>query len=753
MLHKITVFAGVWVGLVMLGVALGVAQETSYTVREVVIMGNKALTKREIYDALPFNIGSRITLDDIERGAQALRALGTLEKVESDYRILKNGIRVIYRVVENPIVKKIEFTGNESYQFYLIDIWGIKLIPYKMKLARRDELIDALRDAKVEENKPLNIRWFDDKIIENTITQFYLKKGYTFIGVDPAFNRDKQTLTIQIVEGKLDSVEVRGLQEVPESEIKHLLQLPVGEPVKIAPIQEGIKAINRSVYFQQADESTIGVEPGSKPNSVKIIWNLKERRLLDEPTEIRTIQLTGATVYPLPRLQALIGKLPQGPVNNFELLKALKRVYDLYRIEGYMLVNFVKESLSDGVLTVRVTEGKITKITISNACKPGAKSVIIPNLLEFPRQCTSELVIRKALRLKEGDLVNENPLRDSFRNLLQLGYFKQDGVNIQPKVLDASTGEVELAVSVVEEDQLGNLKGGLSYNPQVGLVGQLSLGWKNILGTAQDIDLSVDRGLIVRKDVLNYSLNYKTTAYFKEYNSVEVSLFNNTQQQTEPQPHEMTKSGVTVALSYPVRSDLTLTLRLRYENVWKAAPLNEKGLIASVGMDIVYDTRNNPTFPTSGGEIILMGEQAGKFAVANTEFSKLQGIWTHHWLTLERQTLSVRLYGAMGLTLPSQERFGFGGVMTVRGWATQSTDQFTLMNLEYRMELAENIWGVFYYDTGWAKEVGWRQSLGFEMRLVTGFVGNVRLVIAWPFYETGFQIFAPVFQFGFGTMF
>lgn len=752
MYRKITVFVSIWVGLVVLGVALGMAQETRYTVRWIEIMNNKALTKREIYDALPFNIGSRITLEDVEKGAQALRALGTLERVEADYRILKNGIRVIYRIVENPIVKKIEFTGNESYQFYLIDIWGIKLIPYKMKLARRDELIDALRDAKVEENKPLNMKWFDEKIIENTITQFYLKKGYTFIGVDPAFNRDKQILTIQIVEGKLNSTEVRGLQEVPQSEVKHLLQLPLGEPVKIAPIQEGIKAINRSVYFQQADESTIGVEAGSKPNSVKIIWNLKERRLLDEPAEIRTIKLTGATVYSLARLQALIGKLPQGPINNYELLKALKRVYDLYRIDGYMLVNFIKESLSDGVFTVHITEGKIVKVTISNTCKPGAKSVIIPNVLEFPRQCTSELVIRKALRLKEGNLVNENPLRDSFRNLLQLGYFKQDGVNIQPKVLDASTGEVELVVSVVEEDQLGNLKGGLSYNPQVGLVGQVSLGWKNILGTAQDVDLSLDRGLIVSKDVLNYSLNYKTTAYFKEYNSVEVSLFNNTQQQTDPQPHEMTKAGATFAVGYPVRSDLTLTLRLRYEDVWKAAPINEKSHIASVGMDVVYDTRNNPIFPTSGGEIILMGEQAGKFAVVDTEFSKLQGIWTHHWMTLERQTISVRLYGALGLTLPSQERFGFGGVMTVRGWEMKSTDQFALMNLEYRMELAENIWGVFYYDTGWAKEVGWKQSLGFEMRLVTGFVGNVRLVTAWPFYETGLQI-APVFQFGFGTMF
>jgi outer membrane protein assembly factor BamA len=106
----------------------------------------------------------------------------------------------------------------------------------------------------------------------------------------------------------------------------------------------------------------------------------------------------------------------------------------------------------------------------------------------------------------------------------------------------------------------------------------------------------------------------------------------------------------------------------------------------------------------------------------------------------------------MGLTLPSQERFGFGGVMTVRGWGTSLTSKFALANLEYRMELAENIWGVFYYDAGWAEEVGWRQSLGFEMRLVTGFVGNVRFILAWPFYETGLQI-APVFQFGFGTMF
>lgn len=739
-----------WVGMMWVSVTLLGAQETAYTVREVMITGNKVLTRREIYDALPFNIGSRIVLGDIEKGAQALRALGTLERVEADYRVLSNGIRVIYRIVENPTVKKIEFAGNELHQFHFIDIWGIKLFPYKLRLARRDELIDALRDAKIEENKPLNMKWFDDKLIENAITQFYLKKGYTFIGVDPIFNRDKQILTIQIVEGKLEAFEIRGLQEVPESLVSPMVRLPVGEPVKLAPIQETIKALNRSVYFHQVDENTLGIEQGSKPDSMKLIWNLKERRLLEGPTEIRNIQLTGATVYPKARLQALIGRLPQGPVNNFVLLTALKRVFDIYRIDGYLLVNFIRESLTDGTLTVRITEGRIVKVTISNPCREGMKSTIVPNLLEFPRQCTPDLVVRKELRLKEGDLVNENPLRDSFRNLLQLGYFKQDGVNVQPKVLDVQTGEVELLVSVIEEDQLGNVKGGVSYNPQVGLVGQVSLGWKNILGTAQDVDLSLDRGL-VGKEVLNYSIGYKTRAFFREYNSVEVSLFNNTERQSDPQAYYMTKSGATISLGYPLASDLTLSLRFRYENVWKAEPLNEKSLIMSVGGDVVRDTRNNPTFPTSGGQWILMAEQAGKFAVG-TEFTKLQGVWAHHWQTLERQTISARLYGAFGLSLPAQERFGFGGVMTVRGWGTSLTNRFGLANLEYRMELAENIWGVFYYDTGWGEGVGGHQSLGFELRVMTGFVGNVRLVVAWPFYETGLQI-APVFQFGFGTMF
>jgi outer membrane protein insertion porin family len=736
--------------MVLVGVVLGVAQETAYTVREVVITGNKALTRREIYDALPFNIGARIVLDDVEKGAGVLRALGTLEKVEGDYRILKNGIRVIYRVVENPVVKKIEFTGNESYQFYLIDIWGVKLFPYKLRLARRDELIDALRDAKIEENKALNMKWFDDQLIENAITQFYLKKGYTFIGVNPVFNREKELLTIQIVEGKLEAFEIRGLQEVPESLVKPMLQVPVGEPVKISPIQEAIKALNRSVYFHQADENTLGIEQGSKPDTVKITWNLKERHLLDEPTELRTIRLTGATVYPTARLHALIGRLPEGPVDNYALLTALKRVFDIYRIDGYLLVNFVQESLTDETLTVHITEGRIVKVTITNPCQKGMKSTIVPNLIEFPRQCTSELVIRKELRMKEGDLVNENPLRDSFRNLMQLGYFKQDGVNVQPKVLDEATGEVELLVSVVEEEQLGNVKGGVSYNPQVGLVGQVSLGWKNILGTAQDVDLSLDRGLVGR-EVLNYTVSYKTRGYFKEYNSVDVSLFNTTEQQADPEKHNMTKSGATFSLSYPLASELTLSLRLRYEDVWRADPINEKSLIMSLGMDLIRDTRNNPTFPTSGGQWILMGEQAGKFAVG-TEFTKLQGIWAYHWQTLERQTLSVRLYGAFGVTLPAQERFGFGGVMTVRGWGMSWTNRFGLSNLEYRMELAENVWGVFYYDAGWGEGVGWHQSVGFEMRLVTPFIGNVRFVLAWPFYETGIPI-TPVFQFGFGTMF
>lgn len=746
----------VWVivvALMVVGCSIyGLAQEAEkrYNVRNVVITGTKALTRTELYDALPFGIGDHITIAEVEKGAQVLRELGTLESVESEYKELGNSIRVIYRVVENPVVKKIEFEGNETYQFYLIDIWGIRWIPYKLKLARRDELIDALRDAKVEEGRPLNLRWFDDKIIENTITQFYQKKGYTFIGVDARFNRGRQILTIQIVEGKLDTVEIRGLQEVPEPYVKPAVDMPPMEPVKIERIQNALRFFNRSVYFESPTEKTLQIEAGSKPNTVKIIWNLRERRLLENPTEIKQIQLKGMTVYSKERLQSMIGALPAGAVSNYALSTALKRIFDLYRIEGYMLVDFVKESLSDGILTLRINEGRITKVTISNPCPKNLKSTIVPNLIEFERQCTPDMVIRKALRLKEGDLVNENPLRDSYRNLVQLGYFQQNHVKLDPHLIDRSTGEVELLVGVAEEDRLGNLKGGVSYNPQVGIVGQLNLGWKNILGTAQDVDFSFDRGL-VGTPVTNYKISYTTRAYFKEFSFFEVAVFNNTEDQSEPEKHYLTKQGATLGVGHPLGSNLEMTLRFRYENVYRSAPIDKKSLIMSLSLDLTHDTRNNPTFPTSGGQVAFMGEQAGKFAVGE-EFTKAQILFTHHWRTLERQTLSVRLHGALGWTLPSQERFGFGGVNTVRGFGMSMASFFALANLEYRMELIENAWGVFFYDLGTGEGVGWKQSFGFELRLMTPFVGNVRLVIVWPIYETGLQL-APVFQFGFGTMF
>ncbi|MCS6902857.1 MAG: BamA/TamA family outer membrane protein [Candidatus Bipolaricaulota bacterium] len=733
---------------------IGFAQQTEkrYVVRNVVITGTKALTRSELYDALPFRLGDAITLADVERGAQALRDLGPLESVNSDYKELGNGIRVIYNVVENPTVKKIEFEGNETYQFYLIDIFGIRWIPYKLKLARRDELIDALREAKpsIEEGRPLNIRWFDDKVIENTIVQFYQKKGYAFIGVDARFNRDKQILTIQIVEGKLDSVEVRGLQEVPESYVKPVVEMPVGEPIKIERVQNALRFFNRSIYFESPTEKTLQIEQGSKPNTVKIIWNLQERRLLESPTEIRQIQLKGMTVYTKERLQSMIGKLPNGPVNNYQLNTALKRVFDLYRIEGYLLVDFVKESLSDGVLTLRINEGRVVKVTISNPCPKNLKSTIIPRVIEFERQCTPEIVIRKALRLKEGDLVNENPLRDSYRNIVQLGYFQQNKVQIEPKVLDRATGEVELFVGVAEEDQLGNLKGGVSYNPQVGIVGQVSLGWKNILGTAQDVDLSFDRGLIGRP-VTNYKISYTTRAYFREFSFFEVSVFDTTEEKTDPQKHFMTKRGATLGVGYPLGANWELTLRFRHENVYLSEPFDKKSLIVSLSLDLMHDTRNNPVFPTSGGQLALMAEQAGKFAVGD-EFTKTQIFWTHHWRTLDRQTISVRLQAAMGWTLPSQERFGFGGVNTVRGFGMSLTSFFTLANLEYRFEMIENVWGVFFYDLGFGEGVGWKYSFGFELRPVAPFIGNVRLVIVWPRYEGGIPL-APVFQFGLGTLF
>lgn len=708
----IVLLVGIGVSLTML------AQELK--VKGIEIRGNKLVAASEIMKAVTFKREQVITEEDIKKSVQNILDLGYFQRVMPDYRKVEGGIEVIFEVIENPKIERIEIVGNKEYK-QTFKILGLK-IPLRWRILKTEDLLEILKNKGVERGKILNVKHLQEGL--QAVMEEYQKKGYALIRIGEV--KLEPTLFIEIIEAKVERLEIKGLKDVPEEIALDLIKIPPSlEPTKIAPIQASFKRINNSIYFEESDLEDLEFKEGSTKDSIVLVWNLKERRLIEYPKDIKQIRLIGNTVYKSEHLMRLIA-LPQGPISNLELLNALRGVYDLYHKDGYTFMDLKAEGVKDGVLTLRIHEGVIEEIIIKG------------------NQRTLAEVIKKELKLKEGDILTEPKFRDSYRNLLQLGYFKEGGTRLD--VERSGTGKLKLIVEVDEETRLGSLSGGLTYAPEGGILGQIKLAFKNLGGTGQDVSLNFDRGLL-GPTTMNWSLDYSTRAFFKDFNSFNIRLFRGITEETIGQDQDIerllpNRIGGEISLGYPLGSATQLGLSYRYEQ--------EAELTNAITLSLSSDDRNNPLFATVGGTRSLEVEKAGGFALG-VEFLKLNFSLIQHLPTLENQNLALRILWGWGAGLPEKERFSLGGVNTVRGFRAEETSRFALLNLEYRHRFEEAVSGALFLDAGLGEALGLKRSIGIELRVTLPYLGPVRLVVAWPISERFYL--APVFEFGLGSMF
>lgn len=705
---------------------VGRAQEEAASgmrVERIVIEGNEHVSQDEIRKALPFKAGDSVTEEEIKAGSQKILELGYFQQVFPDYRELDGGIEVSYMLVENPVVKKIEITGNEQYGEG-IKILGFK-IPFTSPILATDRIIEILNDHGVAEKKILNVKKLEEGL--KAILAEYQQKGYALVRVGDV--EPGETLKIELIEGKIERLEVAGLSSELEELAFDLIKIRLNEPVKIQDIQASLQRINSSIYFEKSGPNDISFSSGSAPDRVILTWNLRERRLLEGPTAINEVAFSGASLYSAHQLAQALGPLPGGELDNFQLLQALQGVYDLYHRNGYTMMGLANGGVTGGTLSVLISEGTINEIKIEGNTR------------------TKDYVIRRKLRVQPGDIFNEGALRDSYRNLQQLGYFEDIGISYE----EPEPGKIDLILIFTEKKNLGSFNGGLTFAGG-GLVGKLSVSWKNMFGTGQDLSLGYDR-TILGKAQANWHLDYTTTTFFPSYSFFKVSLYQKAESDKE-EAYTLNKEGIEVSLGYLLGSNNQLTLGQRYERYHKcyeSEGCEPPGTTSSVTLGLSNDDRNDLEFPTEGGIRSISLEQAGAFT-AGTRFTKLTFALIQHFPTLKEQNLAFRFYGGEGFSLPLQERFPLGGSATLRGVSPFRADKFFLVNAEYRAVLTEGAVGVIFADLGLGEAMELQRSFGLELRAQLPAVGPVRLIFAWPVTEGGI-FWQPKVDFAFGTMF
>ncbi len=782
------------------GTAQAQPEPERLTVIEIQIVGNNRISLREILEALPFKEGDSVLVpDDLDRATLALKDLGVFQDVRIDWRHSPGGIVVILDVVENPIIQRIEIEGNRDWnedRRLVIPFLGIDtrwpLVDY---LVTGERMIEILKENGIETGKVLNTVKLRKALgidasggcspspPQPSICGEYASKGYLLFGI--ADVQVAETLKIKVMEGVIETIQIQGVEGSFEGEARKVLaDVPLLRPVKREVLQGALLRLSQSVYFEPLRPEDVAFEPGTLPDRVKLRLALRERKLLEGPQEIKRIAFVGQRAFSEGELLQRV-KLPEGPLDNYQLLSALEPVYRLYRAEGYSLAKFAKEDLSQGVLTLRVDEGRIAEIEIRQNGYPTARWTTtefekIPLegaqpppstdtgqgsfIMEWLKQVTRLLgnilgtsgesglprtqpeIIAKELTIRPGGLINQYRLGDTYRKLLGLGYFKDVNFDFAPH------GEnlMKLIVDVTEQEKLGSLNGGLSLSPE-GLIGQLSLSGKNLYGMGQDVSLQFDRG-ILGKAITNWRLEYQSRTLVPQADYFNMKLFNNTSRESSPRPHLLNRVGAEAQLAYPWE-EVQLIFGLRHETFTKdfeAPPEVERGLTNAISLIINHDDRNNPIFATRGGIQSFKVEQAGLFALG-TEFTKLQATIIQHFPTFEDQALAVRLMGGLGFDLPSQEEFALGGATTLRGIATTYTSSMAFMNLEYRIQIVPAAASIaLFADVGTGSPFALKKSIGIEGRVSLPYIGQVRLAFAWPITD---RIEYFKVEFGLGPLF
>jgi outer membrane protein insertion porin family len=389
---------------------------------------------------------------------------------------------------------------------------------------------------------------------------------------------------------------------------------------------------------------------------------------------------------------------------------------------------------------------------------------------------TRDNVIRREMRLVEGSVFNTESLKYSIRRLNQLGYFKQLEGNDKDMKVDKTAGR-DNAVDVtlkVEEQNRNQVTFGAGVSQYEGFFGQLSFQTANFLGRGESLTASAQAGSRSQ----NYQLAFTEPFLFDRNLTGGVDIYKRSLQYIGYYTQKSTGGNIT--FGFPVADFARMFINYSYESVG-VSDLNEALLdpscivsssgcntinvsnlssisptaleqlrrnpflfdsfligtsgnrtISKVSPSYVFNTIDNPIFPTNGKRITLATDIGG--LGGNTSYWKptLEGIWYHPHTS--RSSFGGRVqfqYIApyLGTTqLPVFERLFLGGEYSVRGYDIRSIgptvpnsqivlggNKSLLFNGEYIINIAGPVRLVLFYDAGQVRDFGeafsWKENL------------------------------------------
>ncbi|MBL8912686.1 MAG: outer membrane protein assembly factor BamA, partial [Archangium sp.] len=435
---------------------------------EIRVEGNRRVEQAAVARALKQKVGD---LFDPSRTGDDLRALWAL-KYFNDVQLLvqraPNGIAYVVRVTEKPAIRSVTLAGNDELsKDDFKDIVDVK--PFT--------ILDV---AKVKAN-------------EKKIQEKYVEKGYFLAEVKgelkPIGEEGTEVeLIFQINEhAKVQVKEINflGASKVKPDDIKAVMATQEGGYLSFLTSQGTYREelfqrdlqIIQMAYFDRGfinirvDKPIVTLSADKKNISITI--KVEE----GESYEVGKLDFSGDLLVEKDVLRRLMTSKEKTTFNRSLLAKDIQAITDVYYDSGYAYAN---------ITPVTAVNADAKTIDLTFDVQKGPK-VYIERIDIVGNTKTRDKVIRRQLRVYEGELFNGTGMRRSKEKVTALGFFESVEVTHRP----GSDGEHVLVQVEIKEKSTGTFQVGLGFSNVESFIFTAQVQQQNFLGWGQSVSANM----------------------------------------------------------------------------------------------------------------------------------------------------------------------------------------------------------------------------------------------------------------------
>ena len=207
-----------------------------------IIAGNVAVSQEEILAVLKTKQGMEFTEEGLSQDLSAIYDMGWFYDMHPEFKLVPEGVQVIYNVLENPVYKDVDVQGNT--------------------------VIDAQKVAAcfdLEKDKVANLKQIN-KCVQK-LEEEYRSSGYILARVTDVHMEQNGTLKVTVNEGLVEGFKVKGNKKCKDYVITREMKLKPGKPFNAKDARRSMQRVYNLGYFEDVN---VKLNPGREPNSVEV---------------------------------------------------------------------------------------------------------------------------------------------------------------------------------------------------------------------------------------------------------------------------------------------------------------------------------------------------------------------------------------------------------------------------------------------------------------------------------------------------